>query len=93
MRMPNLRYGDIDELVFYADGRSAKDLARMLRRSERSVNDWLTGKQRCPWWVPELLRLRAMESRERHRQMGFAPATKRLGIVVGDVIRFNAALS
>ncbi|ADJ63872.1 conserved hypothetical protein [Herbaspirillum seropedicae SmR1] len=86
--MPNLRYGDRDEFVFYADGKSPKTLARMLRRSERSVKDWLDGKSKIPWWVPELLRLRQMEARERHRQMGFTSLPRRLAIVSGDVIQF-----
>ena len=88
MKMPNLRYGDRDEFVFYAAGRSPTDLARLLRRSERTVSDWLTGKARLPWWVPELMRLRQMEARERHRQMGFANLPRRLAIATGDVIHF-----
>jgi hypothetical protein len=86
--MPNLRYGDRDEFVFYADGKSPALLARMLRRSERSVRDWLDGKAKVPWWVPELLRLRQMESRERHRQMGFTSIPRRLAVVSGDIIQF-----
>ncbi|KVD19197.1 hypothetical protein WI80_33425 [Burkholderia ubonensis] len=43
------------------NGRSVADVARELRRTERSVSDWLSGRQRVPWWVPEILRLRAVE--------------------------------
>ncbi|EOA05769.1 hypothetical protein HFRIS_004903 [Herbaspirillum frisingense GSF30] len=88
MKMPNLRYGDRDEFVFYADGRPPKTLARMLRRSERSVKDWLDGKSKIPWWVPELMRLRQMEARDRHRQMFLADLPRRLAVVSGDVIQF-----
>ena len=86
--MPNLRYGDRDEFVFYAEGKPPAILARMLRRSERSVRDWLDGKAKIPWWVPELLRLRQMEARERHRQMGFTSFPRRLAVVSGDIIQF-----
>lgn len=89
MKMPNLRYGDLDEFLFYAQHwKNPKDLARTLRRSERSVKDWLSGRQRIPWWIPELLRLRDMEARERHRQMGFTGSAHRLGVVTGAVIQF-----
>ncbi|AYQ38546.1 MULTISPECIES: hypothetical protein [Burkholderia cepacia complex] len=43
------------------NGRTVADVARELRRSERSVTDWLSGQQRVPWWAPEILRLRAVE--------------------------------
>jgi hypothetical protein len=58
MRYPNLRYGNPTEMAFYTVGVSLPDLARRLRRDERTVRDWLSGKRRVPWWVPELLRLR-----------------------------------
>ncbi|MBR8141562.1 hypothetical protein KDW46_04200 [Burkholderia vietnamiensis] len=72
MRYPNLRYGNTAELRHYADGRTLKQLARELRRSERSVHDWLTGRERVPFWVPELLRLRQFEHGQRVRQMTWA---------------------
>ncbi|WP_175899108.1 helix-turn-helix domain-containing protein [Burkholderia vietnamiensis] len=72
MRYPNLRYGNPAELRHYADGRSIKQLARELRRSERSVHDWLTGRERVPFWVPELLRLRSFEHWHRVREMTWA---------------------
>lgn len=72
MRYPNLRYGNPAEFRHYADGRPLKQLARELRRSERSVHDWLTGRERVPFWVPELLRLRQFEHGQRVRQMTWA---------------------
>ncbi|WP_308921167.1 hypothetical protein [Janthinobacterium sp. J1-1] len=62
------------------------DLARILRRDERTVRDWLSAKQRVPWWVPQYMRLRHMERAERFRQMGFSSTHAKLGIVRGDVI-------
>lgn len=90
MRYPTLRYGNPEEMRFYAQGVPMKDLARRLRRSERSVRDWLTGKKKVPWWVPELLRLQHQEHLERHRQMGFTRSSHRLGVVQAEVIAFPA---
>jgi hypothetical protein len=52
------------------------------------VKNWVDGKSKIPWWVPELMRLRDMEARERHRQMGFTSFPNRLGYVSGDVLQF-----
>jgi hypothetical protein len=85
VRYPNLRYGNPTELAFYAVGVPLADLARRLRRDERTVRDWINGRTRVPWWVPELLRLKRLEADLRHRQMFWAipdakPTTK-LGVV------------
>lgn len=69
MRYPNLRYGNPTEFAHYAMGIPLEDLARRLRRDQRTVRDWLTGRRRVPWWVPEILRLKRMEGDLRHRQM------------------------
>lgn len=68
MRYPNLRYGNPTELAFYAAGIPIPKLARRLRRDERTVKDWLAGKRRVPWWVPEVLRLQHMEQADMYRQ-------------------------
>lgn len=68
MRYPNLRYGNPTELNYYAAGIPVPILARRLRRDERTVRDWLSAKSRVPWWVPEVLRLQQMESRDIMRQ-------------------------
>lgn len=86
MRYPNLRYGNPTEFAYYAMGVPLADLARRLRRDERTVRDWLSGRTRVPWWVPELLRLKRMESDLRHRQMGMGALPARLGVVGAEVI-------
>lgn len=73
-------------MAYYAMGRPLKDLARSLRRDERTVRDWLSGRARVPWWVPEILRLRRMELDLRQREMGMGPLKAKLGIVGADVI-------
>jgi hypothetical protein len=86
MRYPNLRYGNPTEFAYYAMAYPGDNLARMLRRDERTVKDWLSGRTRVPWWVPEILRLKRMEAELRHRQMGMGKLLPRLGIVSADVI-------
>lgn len=55
VRYPNLRYGNPTEFAYYAVGVPLPDLARRLRRDERTVRDWLTGRARVPWRVPEIM--------------------------------------
>jgi len=88
VRYPNLRYGNPTEFAYYAMGIPLADLARRLRRDERTVRDWLTGRARVPWWVPEIMRLRRLEADLRHRQMFWAvpnkPALTKLAVVADD---------
>lgn len=86
MRFPNLRYGKPAELAHYAMGIPLDQLARTLRRDERTVRDWLSGKTRVPWWVPEYMRLRQMEQADIRRQMNMSALGPRLGVVRGEVI-------
>jgi hypothetical protein len=85
VRYPNLRYGNPTEFAYYAVGVPLPDLARRLRRDERTVKDWLTGRARVPWWVPEIMRLKRLEADLRHRQMFWCVPDKkpvtRLGVV------------
>lgn len=86
MRYPNLRYGNPTELAYYAMGVPVPVLARRLRRDERTVRDWISGRTRVPWWVPEVLRLQRIEADLRQRQMGMGALAPRLGVVGADVI-------
>jgi hypothetical protein len=81
MKYPNLRYGNPQAMHHYAQGIPLKQLAHKLRRSERAVSDWLKGTKKVPFWVPELLRLQAMEHDHIIYQMGIQPLRKKLGIV------------
>lgn len=88
MRFPNLRYGNPTEFAYYALGRTHAELARALRRDERTIRDWLSGRARVPWWVPEILRLKRLEADLMYRQMFWAsdekPRVARLGVVAAD---------
>jgi hypothetical protein len=91
VRFPNLRYGNPAELAAYVQGIPMPVLARRLRRSERSIRNWLDGRQRVPWWVPEILRLQNLEHRERMRQMGMGPLRAQLGLVSAEVVDIRRA--
>jgi hypothetical protein len=86
MRYPTLRYGNPTELNYYFTGMGSdlKALARLLRRDERTVSDWLSEKTRVPWWVPEILRLKRMEAEHRHYQMFNHPRQRSLAVVTHD---------
>jgi len=88
MRFPNLRYGNPTEFAYYAMGRTHAELARALRRDERTIRDWLSGRAKVPWWVPEIMRLKRIEADLRHRQMFWSVPDKKsvhtLGVVADD---------
>ncbi len=91
MRYPNRRYGNPAEMAHYAMAYSdTATLARSLRRDERTVRDWLSGRQRVPFWVPELLRLRHLEACDINRQMGIYGPKAIMGVVRGSVIELVA---
>jgi hypothetical protein len=91
VRYPNLRYGNPTELAYYAMSYPLANLARLLRRDERTVRDWISGRARVPWWVPEILRLKRMEAELRHQQMGMGKLAPQLGIVSADVVELATA--
>ena len=83
MRYPNRRYGNPTAMSHYALWYgSVPELAKALKRSERSVNDWLSGKSKVPWWVPEIMRLQKMEHDAMVYQMTGRQPSPRLGVVV-----------
>ncbi|PRC91029.1 helix-turn-helix domain-containing protein [Solimicrobium silvestre] len=86
MRFPNLRYGNNFELQYYCQGKSIKVIAKRLRRTERTISDWLNCKKKMPWWVCEVLRLQDKEHEEMMRQMFWATHKTRakLGVVSTD---------
>ncbi len=70
---PNARYGNPAEFRAYTAGMSIPQIAKVLHRHPRSIHDWLTGRKRVPYWVPELLRLRHENAMHSLRQMGINP--------------------
>lgn len=89
MRYPNTRYGNPEELRYYTEGMSIKEVAKRLKRSEKSVKQWLSFEKKVPYWVPELLRLWDLERGLILRQMGMGETRRKLGLVEGQVIQFR----
>ena len=58
MRYPNSRYGNPVEFQYYAQGQTAEEIAK---RDKRTVQRWLNGKQKMPWWIPERTDLTLMK--------------------------------
>lgn len=81
MKYPNLRYGNPVEFRHYAQGIPVKILAKRLRRSERSIKEWLAGTRKIPYWVPEIIRLWNIERDEMMRQMNLPGMRTALGVV------------
>jgi len=87
MRYPNKRYGNPEAMRHYAMWYgTVKNLAQALRRSERSVRDWLSGAARVPFWVPELMRLQQMEHNNTAYQITGRQVAARLGTVAAGVV-------
>ncbi|AYR24524.1 MULTISPECIES: hypothetical protein [Herbaspirillum] len=93
MKYPNTRYGHVGELEFWMQGESVRRVAKRLKRSEKTVQYWLTGKNKIPWWVPEILRLQHYEYQDRLRQMGFKPPKTKLAIATADRLTFPTPAS
>lgn len=93
MRYPNLRYGNPTAMQHYAlRYPDTRTLAKALKRSERSVKDWLAGKVKVPWWVPEIMRLQQMEHDAMVYRMTGQKVFARLGIAgpAGEVVDAGA---
>lgn len=91
MRYPNRRYGNPEELRYYTMmyQKPIKEIAKQLRRSERSVRDWLTGAKRVPWWVPEILRLQKKEYEDIFFEMTGRKIAARHGIAKPGAVVFD----
>lgn len=85
MRYPNRRYGNPTAMQHYAIWYgSTAELAKALKRSERSVRDWLSGAAKVPWWVPEIMRLQKMEHDAMVYQMTGRKVAARLGVATAE---------
>ncbi|WP_293781269.1 hypothetical protein [uncultured Oxalicibacterium sp.] len=78
MKYPNTRYASIDQLLYWKRGLSEKDLAKHLKRSKKTIENYLSGREKIPWWVPEILRLQEYEYQNRMRMMNIRKEKTRL---------------
>jgi hypothetical protein len=82
MRFPNMRYGNPNEFSHYVASIPIKETAKRLRRSERTIRNWLDGTQKIPWGVPEITRLQNQEHFDRMRYMNMVPLLRPVGTVI-----------
>lgn len=55
------KWGYLSEFEYYTSGVPRKALARVYKISERTLNDWMTGKRPVPWWACEIARYKHQE--------------------------------
>jgi len=89
MRYQSSRYGNPVEFQYYAQGQSAEEVAKRLKRDKRTVQRWLNGKQKTPWWIPEILRLQRLEYDLWMHQVGLGRHRNKLGAARAEVIAFT----
>ncbi|WP_431068101.1 hypothetical protein [Ralstonia holmesii] len=75
MKSHDYKWGHLGEFDLYAHA-PEDTLARTLRITVKTLRAWRSGSSPVPWWVPELLRLRAWQRDADMRSMGY----RRLGI-------------
>lgn len=76
MKAHDRKWGHVEEFELYAHAPDPA-LARALRVTPATLRAWRSGRRPIPWWVPELLRLRAWQRDADMRAMGY----RRMGIV------------
>ena len=55
------RWGNANEFRYYCRGLPTRTIATIVRRTERTVRDWISGNRPTPAWAVELVRLRELE--------------------------------
>lgn len=64
------RWANPIEFEYYSAGYPRKALCRLLRRCDRTVRDWCSGRRPVPAWAVEVLRLRCVEGNSYLRRLG-----------------------
>lgn len=52
-----------------SSGLPRKQLVRLLRRCDRTIRDWQTGRRPIPAWTTDTLKLHRFETRKTYREM------------------------
>lgn len=77
MKNKTKRWANPAEFEYYARAYSLHTLARILRRTPRTIRDWQLGNRPIPSWAPEVLRLRIVEAEHYRRQLDYMRLDKR----------------
>lgn len=63
MKNPSRHWVSATEFERYASGLSRKHLSRLLRRCDRTIRDWQSGRRPIPAWTVQTLRLHQHETK------------------------------
>jgi hypothetical protein len=69
MKNPSRRWVSANEFEKHAAGLPRKYLCRLLRRCDRTIRDWQSGRRPIPAWTIDTLRLREVEAMRIHREI------------------------
>ncbi len=83
------RHANLSELEYYTRGLPLAIVARHFHTTPATAGAWLSGRRPAPWWTVLIARLNHLESTELARQMGYAKALPRLGVVRAQVIELH----
>jgi len=81
MQNPSRRWVSAVEFEKHTSGLPRKHLCRLLRRCDRTIRDWQTGRRPIPSWTIDTLRLREFEALRIHQEMFGSILARRSAIV------------
>lgn len=75
MHKPSRRWVSITEFESLTSGLPRKHLCRLLRRCDRTIRDWQTGRRPIPAWTTDTLRMHRLETTAAYLEMFGSPPT------------------
>lgn len=69
MKKPSRRWVSQSEFEHYTSGLSRKYLTRLLRRCDRTIRDWQSGRRPIPAWTVDTMRVHRFEKEQAWIQM------------------------
>ncbi|MGX0623367.1 hypothetical protein ACUXAV_006093 [Cupriavidus metallidurans] len=78
MKNPSRRWVSAIEFEKHASGLQRKHLVRLLRRCDRTIRDWQSGRRPIPAWTIDALKLHRYERQQAFQQMVAAASRHQL---------------
>jgi len=69
MKNPSRHWVSTIEFEKLSSGLPRKTLARLLRRCDRTIRDWQTGRRPIPAWTVDTLRVHRLETTQAYSEM------------------------
>lgn len=69
MKNPSRRWVSPTEFDKYTSGLPRKHLSRLLRRCDRTIRDWQTGRRPIPAWTIDTLRMHGLDAIRAYREI------------------------